>query len=458
MNLPVEFENNMKNLLKGDYDSYINCLQENAKRGFRVNQNYVKIEDFERFFDYPYEKISGFRGYYKLLTEEKLGNTIFHHLGMIYLQEPSSMLAAMCLDVKEGDSVLDLCSAPGGKGSQIIEKNKTGEVVLNEVVRKRANVLLSNVERQGFKNAIITSLNPSILSKYLPNHFDKILVDAPCSGEGMFRKEPETILEWNKGLPEYNHLRQMEILEEADKMLKEGGTLVYSTCTFNVEENERTVFEFVHKFGYEIVPVDSFVQEKTTEGYKYNQDKNLMLTRRCFPQGGFGEGQFIAKMIKKSANNCEKSAKYSKNALISRVDMKIVNSFIEETMSDKPSKLYQLGENIFIYDKEFKVFDGIVSLGVNLGRIEKGRLIPHHQLFKAYGNSFKNKLKLDLKDERVGKYIQGNEIECDRGLKGYVSVFAGGVPLGGGKADGMGRLKNLYPKGLRGELKSKDGN
>ena len=301
MNLPNEFLENMRKLLGCDFEKYLKSLSDKSKRGLRVNLNYISCEEFENVFPYEIQKLNKIENGYELRTEEKIGNSIYHHLGLVYLQEPASMLPALCLDVQDGENILDLCSAPGGKASQILERNKNGVVVLNEIVRPRANVLFSNIERQGFRNAIITSLTPEKLAQKFPCFFDKILVDAPCSGEGMFRKDPETITEWNENLPEYNHLRQMEILSEADKMLKENGEIVYSTCTYNIVEDEKTVFEFCDRFGYEVVDVPDFVKENTVAGFKFNSEKTT-LSRRCFTHNGFGEGQFMCKMIKKSQN------------------------------------------------------------------------------------------------------------------------------------------------------------
>ena len=300
MNLPVKFLDNMKKLLEKDFDKYFESFNVLPKRGVRVNLNYITTQEFEKVFPYEIKKLNKIENGYELKTEERIGNSVYHHLGLIYLQEPASMLPALCLNVQEGENVLDLCSAPGGKASQILERNKTGIVVLNEVVRNRANILFSNIERQGFKNAIITNLMPDKLSKKFPCFFDKILVDAPCSGEGMFRKDPETITEWNENLPEFNHQRQMEILAEADKMLKEGGEIVYSTCTYNLDENERTVSEFSKEFGYEVLDVLESVKDNTTKGYSYKDNNETMLSRRCFAHNGFGEGQFMCKLKKKS--------------------------------------------------------------------------------------------------------------------------------------------------------------
>ena len=276
MILPESFSKNMQSLLGNDYPRYIDSLSEKPKRGFRINKNCIDSgEVFDKFFNYDNKKLQGFDNLRELLVDDKIGNSVYHHAGMIYIQEPSSMLAVESLQPQNGDNVLDMCSAPGGKAGQILEKDKTGVVVCNEIVRQRANILFSNIERQGFKNAIITSKKPEELSEIFVDYFDKILVDAPCSGEGMFRKDPETINEWNEGLPIFNHERQLSILKEADKMLKEGGVLVYSTCTFNLVENEYVVDKFSKTFNYTILPVHKDVLPFTVNGQTVNNNNDL---------------------------------------------------------------------------------------------------------------------------------------------------------------------------------------
>jgi len=446
MNLPEKFKENMKNLLKEDYEKYIKSFSVEPKRGLRVNLNYIRSNGFEKIFPYKIEKLNKIENGYLLKTEEKIGNSVYHHLGLIYLQEPASMLPALCLDVKDGESVLDLCSAPGGKASQILERNKTGIVVLNEIVRQRANILFSNIERQGFKNAIITSLTPEKLSKKFYNFFDKILVDAPCSGEGMFRKDPNTIKEWNNNLPEFNHQRQMEILAEADKMLKANGKIVYSTCTYNIEENEKTVFEFCDKFGYEIVDVPDCVKLNTTQGFIYSANETK-LARRCFAHNGFGEGQFMCKMVKKSQNDNEFHFKKPKNIDLGQTERKIINEFINKNLENNNFKFVKNGDNVYIINDLVCDFEGVVNMGVLLGEIVKDRLVPSHQLFKAYGEYFKNKINLDYNDERVNKYLRGEEIEAEC-ANGWAVLLVNNVSLGGGKVTNN-MLKNHYPKGLR---------
>ena len=448
MILPNVFINKMQELLGNDFKKYEMSLKKDAKRGFRINQNYVNIDDFKNFFDFSYKNIVGLDGLNELLTKEKVGNSIAHHLGLLYVQEPSSMLAVESLGVEEGDCVLDLCSAPGGKASQILEKNKTGNVVCNEVVRQRANILFSNIERQGFKNAVITSLTPNVLAESFETFFDKILVDAPCSGEGMFRKDPETISEWNEGLSVFNHERQMEILHEADKMLKTGGVLVYSTCTFNIDENERTVHEFAKKYDYEILELPKKVKNKVVNGIEFNGDKETVKCGRVFPHNDYGEGQFIAKLRKKSEKISIKNAQRQKNNDFSRQEIKLTQDFIADNINIDNYNLYKVGNNIYLYNGDVPLIkNGIVCYGVNIGTIEKGRVVPHHQLFKAYGKEFKNVVNLKKEDKRITEYLSGREIDVDN-KNGLACVLVEGVPLGGGKVVN-GRLKNYYPKGLR---------
>lgn len=444
--LPEKFEESMKSLLKEDYQKYVKSMEKPAKRGLRVNSEYVLPEELCKLFSYQIKPLLNENNLFCLESDEKIGNSVFHHAGMIYLQEPSSMLAVLALDVKDGENILDLCAAPGGKTGQILEKDRTGIVVSNEIVRARANVLLSNIERQGFKNSTITSLAPETLSGLLPDFFDKILVDAPCSGEGMFRKEPETISEWNAGLPEFNHTRQLQILKEADKMLKQGGTLVYSTCTFNRKEDEETVAIFANEYGYEIVPLPENVQSVTTAGEDVLGIKTS-LSRKCFPFGDFGEGQFVCKMIKKSENGCE-CARQNKIQGLSKNEILLAKQLLKSTIGDDDFYFYKLGDNVYISKVPLRALPfGVVSIGVCLGELKKDRIEPSHHFFKAYGRSFENKIELENNQDAISKYLSGNEIECDS-KNGLAVVLFHGVPLGGGKVV-FGRVKNYYPKGLR---------
>lgn len=446
MKLPEKFQENMQKLLGEGYKNYLFCLNEPAKRGIRLNQTF-KVERLEEFLPCKIKKLDGLENCYEVMDENKIGHTLAHHLGLVYGQEPSSMLAALALDAKEGDRVLDLCSAPGGKAGQILERDKTGVVVLNEYVHGRANVLLSNIERQGFKNAIITSTSTERLCKVFGGYFDKILVDAPCSGEGMFRKDPATIGEWKEGINAFNHERQVEILLAAEKMLKVGGELVYSTCTFSPEENEESVQELLKTGRFKILDLPKNIQRYVRPGLKeYGADFEKV--GRVYPQDGFGEGQFVAKLIKIAADEEEFCSKTYKNTYkLSQNELKNAKMLTKECVNSEKFEFYRVGKAVFAYDGPELNLPELVSMGARVGTIVKDRLVPEHQFFKCYGEQFVKRLDLTPTDPRVAKYIHGEEIECQYS-SGYVCVLVGGVPLGGGKAVN-GRLKNYYPKGLR---------
>lgn len=447
MELNQTFILNMKKLLKEDYQNYIDSFSSASKRGMRVNQNYIDTKDFEKCFEFSAKKINDFENLYTLETDKKIGNSVYHHAGMIYLQEPSSMLASLALDIQPDDRVLDLCAAPGGKTSQILEKVDSELVVSNEIVFSRSQILLSNIERQGFKNSLITCLDAQTLADEFPNYFDKILVDAPCSGEGMFRRDPQTIEEWNESLPEFNHIRQLEILKQADKMLKTGGYLLYSTCTFNTTENEQTVLDFCNQYGYDICEIEERIKKVTRDGISLDGKHELKQTRRCFPQDGFGEGQFISLLQKRSENENQEKRKKCGYQELSRQEKELAINLLKETIGRTDLYFAKMNGNIYVSEIEFpKIEKGIVSLGVRFGSVEKNRITPHHQFFKAYGQEFINKVELS-KDEAY-QYLYGLELENKENLKGYACVLFEGVPLGGVKASNNS-LKNHYPKGLR---------
>lgn len=447
MELNQTFILNMKKLLKEDYQNYIDSFSSASKRGMRVNQNYIDTKNFEKCFEFSAKKINNFENLYTLETDKKIGNSVYHHAGMIYLQEPSSMLASLALDIQPDDRVLDLCAAPGGKTSQILEKVDSELVVSNEIVFSRSQILLSNIERQGFKNSLITCLDAQTLADEFPNYFDKILVDAPCSGEGMFRRDPQTIEEWNESLPEFNHIRQLEILKQADKMLKTGGYLLYSTCTFNTTENEQTVLEFCDQYGYDICEIEERIKKVTRDGISLDGKHDLKQTRRCFPQDGFGEGQFISLLQKRSENENQERRKKCGYQELSRQEKELAINLLKETIGRTDLYFAKMNGNIYVSEIEFpKIEKGIVSLGVRFGSIEKNRITPHHQFFKAYGQEFINKVELS-KDEAY-QYLYGLELENKENLKGYACVLFERVPLGGVKASNNS-LKNHYPKGLR---------
>ena len=297
ISLPEKYEQRMKILLGEEYEKYIGALGEKPVRALRVNTDKISTEDFLRICPFPVEKIpyveNGF--YFDL---DGIGNHPFHHAGMFYIQEPAAMVPVESVDIDPNWKVLDLCAAPGGKSSQI--KNKLGEkgvLVSNEIVPSRCKILTSNVERLGLKNVITTCMDSERIARLYPKTFDFIMVDAPCSGEGMFRKEQIAIDEWSKENVEKCAARQMEILENATKCLKNGGYIVYATCTFSLEENEMLIDEFLSNHPeFELVRVNEEVEKNTSDGIFFDGCKceNITFTRRVYPHKNKGEGQFMA--------------------------------------------------------------------------------------------------------------------------------------------------------------------
>ena len=241
-NLPEKFLLRMKNMLGDEFESFLKCFDSQPKKGIRLNTLKCSKEKLESLLEPEKSPTSELSYFY----EGKVGAMPLHAAGAFYSQEPSASSAVTVLDPKPGDYVLDMCAAPGGKSTQIASLlNGEGLIWSNEVVKSRANILLSNMERMGVRNAVISSAYPNVLSKKLGGFFDKVLVDAPCSGEGMFRKNDEAITEWSEEHVKSCAERQLEIMRSAANLVKKDGILVYSTCTFSMEENEELVKKFL---------------------------------------------------------------------------------------------------------------------------------------------------------------------------------------------------------------------
>ena len=300
--LPEAFKNRMKNLLGADYDSFIFEIENNAAvRGVRINRLAV---DKNRFLslkkDYSLAPIEYTDDGFILEGGEGIGNTPEHHAGMIYVQDPGAMASVNALSLKEGAWVLDTCAAPGGKSAQAAVKTENGGFLFsNEYVPKRAKITVGNFERLGISSAIVTSLDTKELGKMFSAVFDLVIVDAPCSGEGMFRKNEKAITEWNEGNVELSKKRQAEILNNVHNTVKAGGYLLYSTCTYSLEENEEQVLSFLAAHpDFHLCEVKKKLSSCTHDGVKISNDSGIdtALTRRFYPHTSAGEGQFIALM------------------------------------------------------------------------------------------------------------------------------------------------------------------
>lgn len=460
--LPKEFIERLKiSLSNEDFKRYEKAINEMPVRALRVNNRRVDIDKFVSETALKLKPLGFCDDGFLLDGDEKLGNTPEHLSGVIYIQEPSSMLAVCSSEIyKESRplKVLDLCASPGGKSSQIASRISEDSILFsNEIIKSRSQVLFSNIERQGFKNVVVLNEEPKNLICF-ERYFDYVFVDAPCSGEGMFRKNPETIAEWSEENVEMCAARQKEILEIATKLVAPEGKLVYSTCTFAESEDEKIVEWMINEKSFELLDVKQEIREITLPS---NANlKNADFARKFYPFSGKGEGQFVA--VFKNKSDIERNQLHVKkhfNSIfeIGNANYKVANEFFDKSLNFETKKrLIEVGDNIFIKPIAFDaamqtMLDSLkfATIGVRAGSIQKGRFEPHHNLFMAYDDLFIS--KIEVSDENLRKYLHGEEIMCDitpQNNGGYAVLTKNGMPIGGGKIV-QNKIKNLYPKGMR---------
>lgn len=463
--LPTAFAERMKALLGDEYDRFYDAIcNEDSVKGLRVNTHKLNIEDFEKNSPFLLEKIPYVKGGFIVPDEAQAGKHPYHHAGAYYMQDPGAMSAVAAVPdevwMQTGLKILDLCAAPGGKTTQLAALcAKNGGVVLsNEYVGARSRILSGNVERMGLPNVLVTNLDSKYIAEWYPDFFDLVVVDAPCSGEGMYRKNDNAISEWSTENVEMCAERQKEIIETARNNVARGGYLLYSTCTYSTEENEEIIAEFLDAHPeFSLCECNSTVAENTADGIDVSDGKRpeLALCRRFYPHVCKGEGQFVA-LLKRDENGGTNSSPI-KDSFVDpdKNDRAAAESFMKETLGCVKDGLCKVGGNLALFEAHGKLplppF-GIVSVGVTLGEARKGRIIPHHHYFMAYGNEFLLKYCVEAGDETVLRYISGEEIAVPAECAGYTALLLklgdAEITLGGGKASG-GRLKNYYPKGLR---------
>ena len=396
--LPEAFEQEMKQLLgEEEYEAYRKTFDEAVHRGLRVNNGKISTEEFLRRTDIPLKKVPWIpNGFYYDEESCNPAKDADYYAGLYYLQEPSAMTPASRLPIEPDDRVLDLCAAPGGKATELGSRIGEGGMLLaNDISNSRAKALLRNLEIQGVGRLLVTSEDPEKLVTLYPAFFDKILLDAPCSGEGMFRKESSMLRYYSENGPEHYVPIQKKLIEQAYQMLAEGGELLYSTCTFSVKENEEVIAGLLDAHP------DMEVQEITPgyEGFAPGVSVNGRDLSRCvhiFPQRMEGEGHFVALL--------KKGLRY-------------------------------------------------LRTGLSLGTVKKNRFEPS-QALAAYlkKEEYVSCLTIPKGDDRVMRYLKGetlsfSEEEC-QGKKGWVLVCLDDFPLGWGKINN-GTLKNKYYAGWR---------
>ncbi|MBE6734954.1 MAG: hypothetical protein E7563_06420 [Ruminococcaceae bacterium] len=431
-----------------DLEIFKNEYNKPSFRGVRVNTLKCTGDKFVSLVEgIDKDKVTPFckDGFYIPEDCDFGGNHPLHHAGAVYFQEPSAMSAASVLKPEEGDRVLDLCAAPGGKTTQLASYlNGTGLLWSNEIVKSRANILLSNTERCGVRNCVVSSCDPETLCTALSGVFDKVLVDAPCSGEGMFRRDKAARDEWSPEHSDSCAVRQLKILNSAKKALRDGGVLVYSTCTFSYKENEGVIEEFLRENpDFELIDCEESFGRRTLNG----------LACRIYPMDG-GEGHFAAKLRKKETFD---GGIYRTAHTTNPTDKKKIPAFVTDFLNDcfydisDYSRLLVLGDRVYAlpeYCPDVKG-TGVLRAGVYVGNIKKNYFEPEHHLFMSADiKNVKRVVDLSLCDERVRKFLRGEEIPVEDNIKGYTAVAVEGIITGFGKVSG-GMLKNKYPKGLR---------
>lgn len=433
--LPADFIDRMKKLLGDEYAEFISGYERKRFFGLRYNPLKSGRDDFLKRIPFALTPVKWCEeGFYYDENDAQPGKHAFHEAGVYYIQEPSAMAAAEALEPKPGEKILDLCAAPGGKTTHIAGKMMgKGLLVSNEIVPERARILSQNVERMGIANAVVCNETPDRLAEFFPQFFDRILVDAPCSGEGMFRKDETAIAMWSLENVKMCAGRQLDILEQAVRMLKAGGVLVYSTCTFSPEENEDVISEFI----------------------KRHEEFTIEETRRLWPHKIEGEGHFIARLRKMDGLN-PKPLQQKKQAdadgfkmcreFLSK-ELGITNQYLTEL--EENGRLTMFGGQIYLVPSEMIPLQGVkvIRPGLHLGTDKKNRFEPSHALAlflspEAAGRHY------EMTADEAEKYLRGETFACDMSLKGWMLLTIGGYSIGFGKAGG-GQMKNHYPKGLR---------
>ena len=470
MTLPEEFARRIKALMGIKYPAFARAMTETAAvRALRVNT--VKISE-SRFQELCTLSLSGsgVQGCY-IFNEDKIGADPLHFAGAYYVQDPSAAaaVAAAAEYIRPDMLALDMCASPGGKSTQLAAYLENGALVSNEIVPQRCRILRGNIERLGIKNAAVTCLEPSQLAVLCPGLFDFVLCDAPCSGEGMFRKYEEALLNWTPANVEMCAARQADILDSAAATVAPGGYLLYSTCTFSVEENEMNVDSFLrrHPDFYLARPAESIVSI-TADGIDFPGCRNDMsFCRRFYPHLSPGEGQFIAIMRRNSdiavtsaksrrsvGTNTSKQADRNRLSVLKGAEARACAEFLESIIekSERSTAVRRLRNDIMLLPEPMtRLPDGLPAVlwGICAGTVTpSGRVEPHHHLFSASGSHMTNRLSLSLDDPRLRAYLRGETVECDCNMRSWCAILAEEVALGGGKAV-CGTMKNHYPKGLR---------
>lgn len=482
MKLPVAFRDKMLSLLgESEYSEFIEALNGDRQYGLRVNRLKIEVEKFKKLSPFGLEPVPWTEDGFYISGEDAPGRHPYYHAGLYYIQEPSAMLPGMILGAQPGERILDLCAAPGGKTVQIAAAMRgKGLLVSNDINAERVKALVKNIELCGVRNAVVLNESPEKLVCNFEGYFDRILIDAPCSGEGMFRKDDSAARSWESFKCERCTQLQEPILRNADKLLKPGGTLVYSTCTFSPEEDERMIAGFLREHpDYSLVEIPKIAGIEGGRPQWANEDVDFTKVARLWPHRVRGEGHFVAKLVKaegvssvtgitgitsvtgsccNAGSTPDNTAKKTNSSdrrgegITSYDELpESFKEFVRENLNEMLEGVYLIkGHNLYQLPEQPPSLNGlkVAKFGWFLGTFEKNRFEPSHSMVTALGAfAFKRVAYLNSGSREVGSYLKGETLMLE-GEKGLTAVCVDGYTLGWAKQTGD-MLKNLYPKGWR---------
>lgn len=469
--LPQDFVNRMKEMLGAEYEAFEQSYAHAKHQSLRLNPLKGKKEHFLELAPFSLEEIPWCRDGYYYKAEDTPGKHPYHEAGVYYIQEPSAMAPAKYLEVRPGERVLDLCAAPGGKSTQIAAKmNGEGMLICNEIHPARAKILSENIERLGIKNAVVLNETPARLAEVFEGYFDKILVDAPCSGEGMFRKNEDACTEWSLENVRICGVRQDEILDCAASMLKPGGRMVYATCTFAPFENEGSIYRFLNRHTeFDTVSVEMYDgmtagklewylndkdagEEEDSVSDRAGMQEKIARTIRLFPHRLKGEGHYLA-VLEKDGELSDYQG-YCKNPPekgISEKECEDFFTFCKENLKEIPQGTkIKFGGQLYLIPEGMPSLKGMKVLrpGLHLGTLKKNRFEPSHALaLTLTEEDVPHFVRLGADSCEIKAYLNGQTLNHE-GEKGWYLVTVDGYSTGWAKLAGT-VLKNHYPKGLR---------